>query len=280
MVLGKYVEAVAAKCKDKEIQKVSQDGGVVSGLLIYALEEGIIEGAVVSKVTDEPWKPQPHIATTRDEILAAAGTKYTMCPNVWMIKEATRQYGIEKLGIVGVPCQIGAVRKMQTYPFGARFVPDKIKLIVGIYCMENFPYSSLETFVSEKMNLSLDIVDKMDIGKGKFWAYTVDETATIPLKETHGYEQSSCKVCNDYTAELADISTGSVGTPDGWSTVLTRTKFGDKLFKEAVEVGMFETKPIEEVKPGLGLLKKLAKQKKERAEKTIEERKKLGLPVP
>ncbi|MGB9844680.1 coenzyme F420 hydrogenase subunit beta [Methanothermobacter tenebrarum] len=280
MVLGKYKEVFAARSTDKEILKIAQDGGIVTGLLSYALDEKIIEGAVVAGPGDEFWKPEPIVAMTSDELKAAAGTKYTFSPNVWMLKKAVRQYGIEKLGTVGIPCQLMGIRKMQTYPFGVRFLADKIKLLIGIFCMENFSYSSLQTFISEKMGLSLELVEKMDIGKGKFWVYTQDDVYTLPLKETHGYEQAGCKVCNDYVAELADVSTGSVGTPDGWSTVFLRTDTGESIFKDALEAGLFETKPIEEVKPGLGMLEKLASQKKEKAEKTIAERKEMGLPTP
>ncbi|REE28097.1 coenzyme F420-reducing hydrogenase beta subunit [Methanothermobacter defluvii] len=280
MVLGTYKEIVSARSTDREIQKLAQDGGIVTGLLAYALDEGIIEGAVVAGPGKEFWKPEPMVAMTSDELKAAAGTKYTFSPNVLMLKKAVRQYGIEKLGTVAIPCQTMGIRKAQTYPFGVRFVADKIKLLVGIYCMENFPYTSLQTFICEKLGLNMELVEKMDIGKGKFWVYTQDDVYTLPLKETHGYEQAGCKICKDYVAELADVSTGSVGSPDGWSTVITRTDSGDSIFKQAVEVGIFETKPIEEVKPGLGLLEKLSAQKKEKAEKNIAARKEMGLPTP
>ena len=280
MVLGTYKGIVSARSTDREIQKLAQDGGIVTGLLAYALDEKIIEGAVVAGPGEEFWKPQPMVAMTSDELKAAAGTKYTFSPNVMMLKKAVRQYGIEKLGTVAIPCQTMGIRKTQTYPFGVRFLADKIKLLVGIYCMENFPYTSLQTFICEKLGISMELVEKMDIGKGKFWVYTQDDVLTLPLKETHGYEQAGCKICKDYVAELADVSTGSVGSPDGWSTVITRTDAGDSIFKQAVEAGIFETKPIEEVKPGLGLLEKLAAQKKEKAEKNIAARKEMGLPTP
>ena len=280
MVLGTYKEIVSARSTDREIQKLAQDGGIVTGLLAYALDEKIIEGAVVAGPGEEFWKPQPMVAMTSDELKAAAGTKYTFSPNVMMLKKAVRQYGIEKLGTVAIPCQTMGIRKTQTYPFGVRFLADKIKLLVGIYCMENFPYTSLQTFICEKLGISMELVEKMDICKGKFWVYTQDDVLTLPLKETHGYEHAGCKICKDYVAELADVSTGSVGSPDGWSTVITRTDAGDSIFKQAVEAGIFETKPIEEVKPGLGLLEKLAAQKKEKAEKNIAARKEMGLPTP
>jgi len=280
MVLGTYKEALSARSTDKQIQKISQDGGIVSALLSFALDEKIIDGAIVAGPGKDMWKPEPTVALTSDEILAAAGTKYTFSPNVFMLKKAARQYGLEKIGTVAIPCQSMGIRKTQSYPFGVRFVGSKIALLLGIYCMENFPFESLRTFISEKMGVSPELIEKMDIGKGKFWAYTADDELSIPLKETHGYEQSGCKVCLDYVAELADLSTGSVGSPDGWSTVLTRTDAGESVFKMAVDAGLIETKPMADVKPGLGLVEKLATDKKTKNQKTIDDRIAMGLPVP
>lgn len=280
MVLGTYKEVVTARSTDKQIQKIAQDGGIVSALLCFALDEKIIDGAVVAGPSDVMWKPEPMVALTSDEILAAAGTKYTFSPNVWMLKQAVRQYGLEKLGTVAIPCQTMGIRKMQSYPFGVRFLADKIALILGIFCMENFPYESLRTFISEKAGVDFDLVEKMDIGKGKFWIKTQDELLTIPLKETHGYEQNGCKVCLDYVSELSDIATGSVGSPDLWSTVFVRTDTGETVFNQAVEAGAIETKAVDEGKFGLEMLTKLATQKKEKAMKVIDERKSMGLPVP
>jgi len=147
--------------------------------------------------------------------------------------------------------------------------------------MENFPYNGLKLIVEEHCGVKMEDVVKMDIGKGKFWVYTRwGDVKAIKLKETHPYEQIACHVCTDYTAELADISTGSVGSPDGWSTVFIRTAKGEEIFNKMVEDGYLEVKPIEEVKPGLGLVEKLALQKKEKNMKEIEHRKELGLPVP
>lgn len=280
MVLGTYKQVVTARSTDKQIQKIAQDGGIASALLCFALDEKIIDGAVVAGPSDVMWKPEPTVALTSDEILAAAGTKYTFSPNVWMLKQAVRQYGLEKVGTVAIPCQTMGIRKMQSYPFGVRFLADKIALLVGIFCMENFPYESLRTFISEKAGVDFDLVEKMDIGKGKFWIHTQDQVLTIPLKETHGYEQNGCKICLDYVCELADVATGSVGSPDGWSSVFVRTDGGDTIFKQAVEAGAIETKAINEGKFGLEMLTKLATQKKEKAMKVIDERKAMGLPVP
>ncbi|RBQ22879.1 Coenzyme F420 hydrogenase subunit beta [Candidatus Methanobinarius endosymbioticus] len=280
MVLGTYKEAVSARATEKQIQKVAQDGGIVTALLSYALDEGIIEGAVVAGPSEELWKPEPLVAMTSEEIISAAGTKYTFSPNVAALKKAVRQYGLEKVGTVGTPCQLNGIRKMQSYPFGTRFLADKMTLVVGIFCMENFPFASLETFINEKMKSSPEVTEKMDIGKGKFWIKALGEDIGFPLKETHGYEQAGCNICPDYTAELADLSTGSVGAPDGWSTVLKRTDAGASIFDQAVKAGIIETKDISTVKPGLPLLEKLSLGKKDGAKKESDNRRELGLPVP
>ena len=246
MVLGTYKEALSARSTEQKILDVSQDGGIVSALLCYALDEGIIEGAVVAGTPDDDWRPVPTVVTSADEVIAAAGTKYSMSPTLSAIKEATRQYGLEKVGVVATPCQTQGLRKAQAYPF-TRFVAEKIKLIVGIYCMENFPMASLDTFATAKLGFdSLQDATKMDIGKGKFWLTKDGEDSGLAIKETHGYEQAGCNICMDYVAEWSDVSTGSVGSPDGWSTVLTRTDDGESIFKAAVDAGLIETKPLKQ----------------------------------
>lgn len=288
--LGKYKSVVAARSADKEILKGAQDGGIVTSLFAYALDEGIIDGAIVAgSYEDDPnvestasqnhhWRPKPIVATTKAELLAARGTKYNISPNVSLIKEATRSYGLDKVGIVGTPCQMQAIRKGQLYPFGWRDVESSIALAVGIFCMENFPYQSILQLVEDHAAMKLESVKKMEIGKGKFWVYGKrGQVVQLPLKVTHKYEQPGCHVCMDYVANLADISTGSVGSPDGWSTVFVRSKIGDSVWAKAMAAGVFETQPIEKVKPGLELVSKLANEKITKNKNTLEARKTFGV---
>jgi coenzyme F420 hydrogenase subunit beta len=285
MPFGTYKEVMALKAKDSKITGVSQDGGVVTALLCYALDKGIIDGALVAGKGETPWMPKPTIATTKEEILAAAGTKYTINPVVSVIKDAVREQGLEKLAVVGTPCQIYAVQKMKLYPVGARHIPDKIALTIGIFCTENFSYAGLRTIIEDHCKVPVDSVTKMEIGGGKFKVKAAGKEVAIPIKETHKYEQEGCHVCSDLTAEFADISTGSIGTPEGWSTVFTRTTKGKDLLAKALADGLFEKKSMDEFKSppdakiqtGLDLLGKMDKQKKDKAKKTFDERKAMGL---
>ncbi|HUW68131.1 MAG TPA: Coenzyme F420 hydrogenase/dehydrogenase, beta subunit C-terminal domain, partial [Candidatus Nanoarchaeia archaeon] len=75
----------------------------------------------------------------------------------------------------------------------------------------------------------------------------------------------------DLTAENANISFGGVGTPDGWTTVFTRTGRGYEIFNEAVENGYIEARDMEENEMtrvlNLARMKKVQKYGVERREK-------------
>jgi len=278
MAFGKYKEVMALKSKDAKVTGVAQDGGVVTSILCYALDQGLIDGAILAAKGDTPWLPKPVVATTKDEIMKCAGTKYTISPCMSSIKHAAREHALDKIAIVGTPCQIYAARKMQLYPFGARHIADKIALTVGIFCTENFSYAGLKTIIEDHCKVPVDSVTKMEIGGGKFKVKGAKEVA-IPIKETHKYEQDGCHVCSDLTAEFADISTGSIGTPDGWSTVFTRTTKGSDLMKKALAANLFDKKEMAEfaAPAGLALLEKMDTGKKDKAKKTVAERTALGM---
>ena len=112
--LGSYKEIVAAKTMDDKTSAVSQNGGVVSSLLINALESRLVDGVILTG-RDQNWRPVPVIATTPQEILSCAGSKYTIAPTLAIYAEAVSEYKLEKLAFVGMPCQVKAVRKLQLH---------------------------------------------------------------------------------------------------------------------------------------------------------------------
>ncbi len=278
--LGPYQEIITARTNDKKILDKSQDGGIISTVLVYALENNIIDGTIVAAETKEAWKPEPKVATTKKEIIKAAGTKYTMCPNVSLLKEAAHEYGLEKIATVGTPCQVMGIRKLQTYPLGGRNLIDKIALVAGIYCMENYPYESLRTFIEETCGVSPSKVTKMDINKGKLVLHHDGTQDKIAMKKTHGYEQAGCSYCLDYVCELSDFSCGSVGAKDGWSTIIKRTDKGTNLIDDVIEEGLLEVIETDEGEYGLKMLKKLSVNKKKRDQKRIDKKIKFGINMP
>ncbi len=277
--IGNYIKMLSARSTDTEILSKSQDGGIVSSIYIYGLEKKYFDGVIVAETTEE-FQPVPKIAKSRDEVLKSCGTKYSICPNMSLLKSAIKENALEKIGFVGTPCQIQSIRKMIKYPAGFRHGNEKINLIIGIFCMENFPSLSMKFLIEKYAGIKSEDVIKTDIGKGKLWVYSKysSDPITIPLKETHIFEQKSCHLCLDYTSELADISTGSVGSPDGWSTVIIRTKKGEQIIDDLIKNKKIEVKDIDfDNNLGYKLLEKLSIDKKTKNIKTVNDRKELGL---
>src|SRR5919108_4424645 len=77
-ILGIHIGSYSIRAKDQDILKRAQDGGAVSALMLYALENKIIDYALVSGCTSQdPWKPGPRVARTRQELLDNAGSQYS-----------------------------------------------------------------------------------------------------------------------------------------------------------------------------------------------------------
>lgn len=274
--LGIYQNAVSARSTGADIQGVAQDGGVVTALLSYALEKGLIDCAVVTGRGDD-WRTEPKVATTAEEIMACAGTKYTITPSITGVQAALDQ-GFEKIGFAGTPCQIQALRKVQTLDEPYQFGQDKIALLVGLFCMENFEYEQLfPNLVEKKFGFSPSEVDRFEIQKGMFRVHAGSKTKEVPLAETDDYVWKGCGPCFDFSAELADVSVGSVGSKKGWSTVLARTDIGSKLYGDALKAKVIEEGAIS--KKGLSLVERLAGDKEKRFVTTVGELKERGVPV-
>jgi coenzyme F420 hydrogenase subunit beta len=158
---------------------------------------------------------------------------------------------------------------MQYHDYGALKYGLPVKFAIGLFCSRTFYYSSLfKNFLVSK-GIDINKVTKTEITGGKFIVKSGDETMlSTSLKEIDGYGRKSCEYCGDFTAELADISVGSLDSPDGWTTVIVRSSVGEKLFKECVEKGLLECKEmkIEDLK----LTIKIAGNKKKKVTQLAE----------
>ncbi|MEM2970811.1 MAG: Coenzyme F420 hydrogenase/dehydrogenase, beta subunit C-terminal domain [Candidatus Bathyarchaeia archaeon] len=261
---GVYRRLTVAKAKDDSVLKVCQDGGVVTALLLFALENGVVDCAVVSGISkDKPLYPVPMLATTSKEILESAGTRYFYSPNILALAEATKQKRA-KIAFVGTPCQIRAIRKIQMA--GLKKYATSLKLLVGLMCSECFTYEGLaEKLIHQKLGINPKDIKKVNI-KGKVLITTKSDVKGVSLAEAKQYARENCRFCEDFSSELADISVGGLGL-EGWSFVVVRTENGEAFFEMAEKAGVLETQPVEEGEPALNLLIKLSTKKRSLASK-------------
>jgi coenzyme F420 hydrogenase subunit beta len=261
-VFGAYKRMVVAQASDEDIRSKCQDGGVVTALLKFALEKGIVEAAVVSGLTqDKPFLTQPMLTTNVTELLACAGTRYTYSPNLFALKEGIQQKK-KSLAYVGTPCQIQAIRRLQMASL-KRYV-EPIKFTIGLMCTESFVYEGLIRHIEQTLGIQASDIAKMNI-KGQLLITTkAGESKTVPLKEVKQYTRQGCLPCNDFSSEFADISAGGLGM-NNWTFVILRTGKGEELFDQAEKEGVIRTKPIEEEKFASDLLVKLSEKKRGRS---------------
>jgi len=259
-VLGVFRRAYAARATDERILKRAQDGGVVTALLAFALNEGMIDCAVVTSA-NEVWENEVKVVSDVEELIKSAGTKYVAAPSVLGVRDAL-EAGYEKIGFVGTPCQIQALRKVQMLDEPYRIGQEKIHLLLGLFCMEAFQPSLID-FVTKLVG-NIKAVKKLEIKRGHFWIHAnssgAEKVFVTKLDEIKSFAMPGCAVCTDFSAELADISIGSVGTPDGFSTVIVRSEFGERLIAAATEAGYIKVEELEDLK----LVERLAEKKRMR----------------
>ncbi len=257
---GVYRRIAIAQATDPRVLNVRQDGGVATALLLFALEKGLIDGAIVSGSDPaKPFYPVPKLATTKDDILAAAGTKYFCSPNLLPLTDVIAQKK-QNVALVGTPCKIHAVRSMQLAGMKKQMAP--LKITIGLMCSECFTYRGLmEEHIHKKMGMNLADIKKMNI-KGKMLIATDAGITPIPLADVKQYARRSCSICKDFSSELADISVGGLGL-DGWTFTIIRTEKGEELFSAAEKAGYVTTRPLEEGSFAMSLLLKLSKKKRE-----------------
>ena len=112
VLIGNYITCYIGHATDRDIRYNSASGGVITALLIFALEEGIIDGALVTRTNQhEPLEPKVFVARNKHEIISASGSKYCPVPLNSGLKKILNEEG--KFAVVGLPCHIHGIRKFE-----------------------------------------------------------------------------------------------------------------------------------------------------------------------
>ena len=259
-LLGNYIGCYIAHATDGDIRYNSASGGLVTSLLIFALEQGLIDGALVTKMKkDSPLEPEPVIARTREEILQALSSKYCPVPANIALREILEKGG--KYAVVGLPCHICGIRKAEAVNETLR---ERITLHLGIFCSHTVGFGGTE-FLLRKLGIRNE--DVADISyRGGGWP------GGVKIKLKNGGERlipnlgslwntifsgffftpSCCLSCSDVTNELADISFGDPWLPEimrmeheGKSVVISRSERGEALMHDASSKGVIELETLD-----------------------------------
>jgi coenzyme F420 hydrogenase subunit beta len=262
-VAGIYQDVLLVRASDDMVHRMGQDGGLVSAILIWALEQGYIDAALVSYLEGDggDWRARPGVAADRDEILAAAGSRYTYSANTLAFDEA-KERGFEKLALVGMSCMSSVPPVMWSRKIGK--VSKPFVFNIGLLCSKTFDDSIFDELFETKYGLRKQDMVKMNI-KGVFQIWMRDGAYhEIPLKECHAWTREGCQHCPDFAAEHADISTGGIGESDDWTLTIVRTDLGREIISRMIDEGSIIARPGDSDPGAIALMQKLAAKSRDR----------------
>ncbi len=242
VLIGNYHKCYTGYSNDKQIRYNSSSGGLVTQLLIFALEEKIIDGALVARMNNEnPLESEPFIARTKEEIVDASKSKY--CPvsvNVALEKILESKNG-EKFAVVGLPCHIQGIRKAEKIN---KKLKEKIVLHIGLFCNHVPNFWSIKILL-KRLDVKEEDIAKLDYrrdgrpGYLKIYKKTggIIRTNFWSFIGSYFFYPTRCLMCSDAVCELADISFGDAWLPElsedkiGTSIVVSRNMVGDDILQ-------------------------------------------------
>jgi coenzyme F420 hydrogenase subunit beta len=218
-----------------------------------------------------------------------------MVPVNDLLSTVVFERGYERIGVVGLPCQIHGLRKLQLHG-----KPNKlaraVRFCIGLFCNSTIYFRGAEHLLKEVGNIeSLEDIQALDYRAGdwpgEMMVLTTDgKIRSVASKSTYGtffsaanYRRDRCLNCIDFSAELADISVGDIfqlrHTPNPrWTATIVRTEIGQEIIAGASQAGVLVVEqhdPAQVLGSGYGW-----EMSKHASMARLLQRKRFGWPVP
>ncbi|MHA1489879.1 MAG: Coenzyme F420 hydrogenase/dehydrogenase, beta subunit C-terminal domain [Promethearchaeota archaeon] len=282
--IGNWGKITSSQATSEEIRKKATDGGVITAILCYLLDHNLINGAIVSK-REGPFNRIPFFATTKEELLEAAGSHFdlsqgvvtlenynTFIPTITTLKKVVN-LDMMNIAVVGTPCQMHSIRKMQELSILPAHI---IKYVLGLFCNLNFSFTDeARKKLEERFNFSFNDLEKINI-KENLVLKLKNQTIHIDFEDLKEITRSACLSCRDFSNVYADISFGGLGSQEGYTTSVIRTKVGEEIYNNALKEDYIQepTDLNTSVKKSEMLAKVISvgKRKYERYKKALKER--------
>ena len=203
--------------------------GITTALAADLLAQGRVD-AVLTMVPDKEdrWKPQPALITDAQDMARARGMRMGYAPLLALLEEAAER-GFNRLAVIGIPCQIYALRKLE-----ASLGLERL-YVIGTPCSDNTTTENFHQF------LALLDADPDSITYLEFRAdYRVElryadgrqrliPFLSLPISDLPpDFFPLTCRTCVDYTNALADITVGYMGG-EGDQWLLVRNARGAEM---------------------------------------------------
>lgn len=248
-LIGNYINCYKGYSTDSDIRFNATSGGLITTLLIYLLDNKLIDGALVTKMNSDNYlETEPFIARTREEIISAMGSKYIPVSLNKILKTIKNEKG--EFAIVGLPCHIKGIRRVEKYDKDYR---NKIKYHFGLFCF-HYLNSDGVRYILKKMKIKEKNIKQIKF-RGEGWPggliiylkngdvkhLKMLGTWWSEILGSYYFCPYSCIFCNDPTCEYSDLSFGDAYLKEtkndtiGTSVVISRTDTGEELLHDAME---------------------------------------------
>lgn len=207
----------------------AQWSGITTRIAERLLETGAVDAVLtVAPHPDDEWRPVPVLVTDPAEMAACRGMRMGYAP-VLALLETAKERGFSKLAVIGIPCQVYALRALE-----AELGLERL-YVIGTPCSDNTTTANFHQF----LNLLSDDPDSISYLEFRadyhvelrFRDGGVREIPFLKLpisKLPADFFPLTCRTCVDYTNSLSDLTVGYMGG-QGEQWLLVRNERGQAL---------------------------------------------------
>jgi len=203
--------------------------GITTRIAERLLETGAVQ-AVLTMASDpaDRWRPVPVLVTDPRDLAACRGMKMGHAPLLALLEPARAQ-GLKRLAVIGIPCQVHALRALEgEWGFERLYV-------IGTPCSDNTTTDNFHRFLgllSERpetvtyleFRADYHVELRFDDGRQRRIPFLQLPLADLPPD----FFPLTCRTCVDYTNALADITVGYMGGA-GEQWLIVRNGRGEEL---------------------------------------------------
>ena len=244
---GKSLSTWIGQSKDKDILDNGQSGGIASAIILDALENDIIDTAIVAIMSNEgSIHGDVMLAYNKNDILRSQQSKYIPIPLLSALSKVKEKK--ERFGIVGLSCHIHGLHNVLDKKPSLK---KQFIFSIGLICDRVMVSSSMD-YLIEKENVKKENVkefyfrDKKPNGyPGSVHIKTATDSfvmsANERMKIKDFFTPARCRICFDKMNIGADITIGdphgleNIDRIKGESLIIVRTEKGISLLKQAIE---------------------------------------------
>ena len=203
--------------------------GITTGMAAQLLKNGQVD-AVLCMVADpgDRWAPRPAVITDAADMVQARGMRMGYAPLLALLEPAVAA-GHTRLAVIGIPCQIYALRALES-----KLGLDRL-YVIGTPCSDNTTTDNFHTFL-DRLTDRPDQVSYLEFRADYRVEIRFDDGTKrlipflkLPLSDLPSdFFPLTCQTCVDYTNRLADITVGYMaGEGDQW--VIVRNARGAEI---------------------------------------------------